>query len=352
VDIFVFGREDLKTSTTILPDGSISVPVAGKIKAEGLTDEQLQTVLAKKYSSIVVSPEVTVTVHPALNSLQVSVIGSVKTPGHYEVSRGERVIDVLAAAGGTLLSPGYSHLTLVHQGGVQAQTADLGALLEQGDMSQNYEVSPGDVIIVTSDSNDKTLIQVLGEVAKPGPIPVPKEGAKLVEALMNAGGALPDAALSQTQILHDGQVRNVDLSKIKQNLADFHGDERVYPGDVIQVPLLSGKIFVLGSVNKPDTYNLPDGKLETSVTSVVFTAGGLTGDADSSKSSIVHTDKTTGKVTETPVDLKSIFSGKTKDIALYSGDVLIVPTKGQQTSSTSSMLGLGAFGLSLLTFLK
>ncbi|MFM7785021.1 MAG: polysaccharide biosynthesis/export family protein, partial [Gammaproteobacteria bacterium] len=46
----------------VLPDGEISFPLIGEVKAEGLTEKELATLIRDKLSEYVRSPEVTVTV--------------------------------------------------------------------------------------------------------------------------------------------------------------------------------------------------------------------------------------------------------------------------------------------------
>ena len=80
----------------VSPDGTIDVPLIGKIHAAGMTCDQLAETILKKIDSEVEDPVVVV----KLINFTVNVGGEVKTPGKYTVS-GHRysVIDALAAAG-------------------------------------------------------------------------------------------------------------------------------------------------------------------------------------------------------------------------------------------------------------
>jgi protein involved in polysaccharide export with SLBB domain len=79
------------------------------------------------------------------------------------------------------------------------------------------------------------------------------------------------------QIIHDKQVRQVDLrSQINAPTADIT-DARVYPGDLVVVPTNDRKVLVLGEVKAPSVYMIPDGDTLT-LSEAITIAGGFTPD--------------------------------------------------------------------------
>src|ERR1700678_2345341 len=78
-------------------DGSIKLPLAGRITAAGLTVEQLEATVAKSLLSFVRQPEVVVSI-AEFRSQPVSVIGSVKSPGVHQLQGRKTLVEVLSMA--------------------------------------------------------------------------------------------------------------------------------------------------------------------------------------------------------------------------------------------------------------
>jgi polysaccharide export outer membrane protein len=86
-------------SAPVLPDGTLTVPLAGTVSAKGLTSSELEDVIAAKLSEYITAPEVAVIV-TQVNSKRVSVIGEVNRNGPQMLSVNARVVDALSNAGG------------------------------------------------------------------------------------------------------------------------------------------------------------------------------------------------------------------------------------------------------------
>src|SRR5512147_1640413 len=74
LDISVWNNAAISRTVPVRPDGKISLPLVNDVQAGGLTPTQLRTVLIKKLSEFVPSPEVSVIVRE-VHSFKVSVIG-------------------------------------------------------------------------------------------------------------------------------------------------------------------------------------------------------------------------------------------------------------------------------------
>ncbi|MDD5165853.1 MAG: polysaccharide biosynthesis/export family protein, partial [Candidatus Omnitrophica bacterium] len=85
LNITVHGQPDLTTKTRVTSDGNISFPLVGKVKAEGLTVQELETNLrASLEDKYLVNAPVLIFIeeyHPR----QVSVVGEVTKPGKYDM---------------------------------------------------------------------------------------------------------------------------------------------------------------------------------------------------------------------------------------------------------------------------
>ena len=80
-------------------NGDITLPLIGRLKAAGLTVEQLETELASRLKTYVKEPQVSVTV-TEFRSQPVSVFGAVTTPGVVQLRGRKTLYEVLSMAGG------------------------------------------------------------------------------------------------------------------------------------------------------------------------------------------------------------------------------------------------------------
>jgi polysaccharide export outer membrane protein len=111
VQIEVLEDATLSRSTLVLPDGQISVPQVGSVRAAGRTLEQLQAdVAARLAPSFATPPTVFVTLSslaPIIDrperTIDIFVIGAANAPGRVQIPPGSTLLQALSAAGG--LSP-------------------------------------------------------------------------------------------------------------------------------------------------------------------------------------------------------------------------------------------------------
>jgi polysaccharide biosynthesis/export protein len=122
--------------------GNIAVPYAGVVRAQGRTPAEIQTDIANALKSRALEPQVVVALAQQNTSL-VSVLGDVRTAGRFPASpSGERILDVIARAGGPS-SQGYDVWVSLERKGHRA-TVPFGALLYEP--ANNIYVLPNDVI--------------------------------------------------------------------------------------------------------------------------------------------------------------------------------------------------------------
>jgi polysaccharide biosynthesis/export protein len=94
-------REEFHSSRGVFvrPDGKISLPMIGEVKAEGLTPAALEGLLATELRSYLYEPEVTVAVQE-MRRQTFNILGEVNRPGSYQVSKPMTVLDAISLAGG------------------------------------------------------------------------------------------------------------------------------------------------------------------------------------------------------------------------------------------------------------
>jgi polysaccharide export outer membrane protein len=102
LEINVWEQKDLSSETTVRPDGTITMPLVGDLKARGKTPsalrEEIKTALAN-YIKLAGGNEVAVKVK-AFNSYRFTVNGEVGRPGVYTNPDYIRIADAIALAGG------------------------------------------------------------------------------------------------------------------------------------------------------------------------------------------------------------------------------------------------------------
>ena len=94
IRITVFGEDKLSGDYQLDQSGQISLPLAGTLKALGLTQTELEQALAKKFrSQYLKNPKVTVTI-TTLRPFYI--VGEVEKPGEYPYKSGLNVLTALA----------------------------------------------------------------------------------------------------------------------------------------------------------------------------------------------------------------------------------------------------------------
>jgi protein involved in polysaccharide export with SLBB domain len=97
------------------------------------------------------------------------------------------------------------------------------------------------------------------------------------------------------------------------------------PKDSIIIPLdQTLNVYVYGQVRNPGVIQFQQSKRIT-LLQAIAQAGGTTEWAKSSRVLIKRKNKKTGNEMKIPINLKNLIKGKTSDIVLEEGDVVIVP---------------------------
>jgi polysaccharide export outer membrane protein len=153
VQVNVWENAELSISEPIRPDGKISLPLIGDVMAAGLEPLELAADIEGRLQAFVKKPNVTV----ILTSLQgheflsrIRVTGSVEENMSMPYQQGMTVLDAVLEAGGVNLYADSNRTKLYRRTGQGSVTYDihLKDILEEGDMSTNAILVPGDVITV------------------------------------------------------------------------------------------------------------------------------------------------------------------------------------------------------------
>ena len=151
LQIFVWQSPELSTSVAVRPDGRISTPLVEDIVAVGKTPAVLAKEIETELSAFVRAPKVSVIVSNAVGALsQVQVIGQVAKPTGVPFRAGLKVLDVLLLVGGLteFAAPNRAILIRTENFKEKKIKVRIGDLLDDGDLSQNLDLKPGDVIVI------------------------------------------------------------------------------------------------------------------------------------------------------------------------------------------------------------
>lgn len=150
--IFVWQNNDLTTTVTVGPDGRISFPLIKDVEAAGKTATQLARDIQNRLTKYVTTPVVSVMVTSFVGpySQQIRVIGEVSKPEAMPYRQGMTVLDAMIAVGGLSQFAAGNRAKLVRtRGGIETSYAlHLDKLMQDGDLSANIPLEPGDVIAV------------------------------------------------------------------------------------------------------------------------------------------------------------------------------------------------------------
>jgi polysaccharide biosynthesis/export protein len=231
-------------------DGTVSLPLVGRVQAAGYTLPAFEKALDAKLLTQLKEPHITVTVTEIL-SQPVTVIGEVNNPGTHQIRGPQPLTEVLSLAGGLKNDAGY-RITITRRkkyGALPLKDARIDAkhntstgevsvsdILEARNPEENIEIQPYDVVTVPR----AKLIYVMGEVKKPGGFTLEQhDTVSILQVLAMAEGLTPSASKKKTIIMREepGADRraeiHLDLAKV-MNGKDPQINLR--PNDILYVP--------------------------------------------------------------------------------------------------------------------
>ena len=150
ISVYVWKEPDMSKSVPVRPDGMISLPLVGEVKAAGYTPVQLQDVLAESMKKYVSDPQVTVVVEK-VSSLSFNIVGEINKPGYYPLTRRMTVLDAIALAGGFRDFAKTKKVYVLRTAASGAQEKlpfNYKEVIKGQNPQQNIELQPRDTIVV------------------------------------------------------------------------------------------------------------------------------------------------------------------------------------------------------------
>lgn len=150
ISVFVWKEPDMSKTVPVRPDGMISLPLIGEIKAAGNTPVQLQGILAEAMKKIISDPQVTVVVEK-IGSLNFNIVGEINHPGYFPLTRRMTVLDAIAMAGGfrDFAKTKKVYVLRTTASGTQERLPfNYKEVIAGKNPQQNIELQPRDTIVV------------------------------------------------------------------------------------------------------------------------------------------------------------------------------------------------------------
>lgn len=263
VNIDVFSNSKFTNDYEILNDGTVSLPIVGSVKIDGLSITQATSKLENILDKELYSAALDITLKSS-RPLSVSVIGQVNRPGVHKLQKNKfnisninpysslpRLIDALEKAGGISKDADIRNICIIRK---RSNIKDdnyylkfnLLDLLETGQQKNNPYLFDEDIIKVSKLSENTKLdnkeflkstfaseyisVNVLGDVRSPGKKKV-KNNAYLVDAISEAEGIEFKNSKAFVEILrleNNGKIKRIrhklNLRVENQNIQIFDKD--------------------------------------------------------------------------------------------------------------------------------
>jgi polysaccharide export outer membrane protein len=146
LEVVVWKNVDLSKTVTVRPDGMITLPLIGELRAGGRTADEVREEIKSRLDRFKEVPQVSVTVVD-VRSYNLYVLGEVRTPGRYQVKTFTSLLQALALAGGFTEFADPEKIVIVRSDGPTKQQRiklRYKDLVRRGDVP----LAPGDIVIV------------------------------------------------------------------------------------------------------------------------------------------------------------------------------------------------------------
>jgi polysaccharide export outer membrane protein len=145
--VSVWRDESLTREVLVRPDGLISFPLIGDVRADGRTVEEIKAEVAQRLSRFVPDPTVSVELLK-VTSYRIYVIGKVNRPGEYLVGHDLDVMQALSLAGGLTPFAAENRITILRRATGETFDFRYGDIERGKALGQNIVLQRGDVVVV------------------------------------------------------------------------------------------------------------------------------------------------------------------------------------------------------------
>jgi len=271
----MWGETQLFTQLAVNREGTIVVPNAGPVPAQGITVDALKARLLRRLTSFYsglrngasdANTWLDVSIGK-LRTIQVFVLGEVKKPGGYAISSMSTSFLALYVAGGPSINGSLRSIEVLRND-KSISTIDFYEYALRGDKSKDVRLQDGDIVFV------KTVgkrIALVGNVMHPAIYEL-KEDETLKDVLAMAGGLQVNAYFDRAHVeriipfterkLYTKNILDIDL-KFSTSEDLMKSDFKLESGDIISIlrinEFLQNRVTISGNVKKPGVFALKTG---------------------------------------------------------------------------------------------
>lgn len=239
LEFSVYNVPELASKTRVSTNGDVYLPLIDYVHLAGLTLEEAQALLEKRYADggFLKDPHVNLFVDEYA-SQGASVLGEVSKPGVYPVLGEQRLFDLISSAGGLTDKAGKS-ITVTHRNQPDKPIRVALSRNVSDNPESNVPVFPGDTVIVRR----ADVVYVVGDVGRPSGFLMDGGSVTVLQAIALAGGTNHTAKLSGAKIIHKGPQGMAESPvHLKQILEAKAPDVPMQADDILFVPTSAGKI--------------------------------------------------------------------------------------------------------------
>ncbi len=264
---------------TVARDGSIFPTGLGKIYLQGLTFEQVRSLIIQRFKSYVpASTNITVSLGQS-RTITVNVAGEISTQGPVTVSAFTNAFNVIALAGGPTELANLREI-LIKRNGRVIDMLDVYKYLTTGDFGKHIYLENNDFVILQT---VEKKVKAEGKFKRPMFYQL-KKGEGMKALLKYTGGLQKDAFSSGVKVyrteLEQQQIKDVNVTAIINPTNDprfANEDFTLEDGDIVKViavnPGLVNKVEIKGEISYPGQYEIRKGD---KLFDVINRAGGIT----------------------------------------------------------------------------
>lgn len=228
------GAPDVSWKGRVSGSGEIALPLLGACYVAGLTADQAEAMIEKRYkdADLLKDPQVSLLISEYA-SQGVSVLGEVTKPGVYPVMTSRRLLDVISQAGGFTPLAART-VAITHRNNPSEPRTVVLSRDPSQTLTQNINVYPGDTIVV----GKAGVVYVVGAVVKPGGFTMEaNEGLSVLQALALAEGAKFEASLDKSMLIRKTESGREEIPvPLRKILSSQTADLKLKPDDILFVP--------------------------------------------------------------------------------------------------------------------
>ena len=149
LSVSVWKEEDLQQLILVRPDGGISFPLVGDLRASGKTVDDVRNEISRKLEQFIPDVQVSVALQE-LNGNLVYVVGKVNRPGVFPFNQNVDVMQALGMAGGTTAFASLNDIKVLRRESGQLKSIQFryGDVEKGKNLQQNIILKSGDTVLV------------------------------------------------------------------------------------------------------------------------------------------------------------------------------------------------------------